>query len=84
MTDKEIFDNLKKEKLARRKKLKMLQFLKVNTNAKLRFSTDLTEEQHVELINQLRGIEISEHELRSNKYGSTAYKFIPDNNIRLR
>lgn len=84
MTDKEIFDNLKKERLARRKKFKMLSFLKVNVNAQLRFTTNLSEDQHIDLLNQLRGIEISEYELRSNKYGSTAYKFIPDNNIRLR
>lgn len=83
MTDKEIFDGLKKERKANRRKKRMLAFLKVDTNRKIMVEGRGNEDRYVELLSELRAIEINDIKLRRNKFNSSYYEFTPSNKIRL-
>lgn len=74
MTSKEIFDNLKKERLDRRRKIKMLNFMKADINMKLKFGHP-DEDTLVSLLSELKAIEINTFKLQRNRYNSKFYTF---------
>lgn len=74
MTDKKIFNNLKKERLDRKYKIKMLSFMKADTNRKLVFDK-LEEDERINLLSELSAIEINILKLRRNKFNSNFYEF---------
>jgi len=77
MTDKQIFDELKAQSKERKRKFKMIKFLKASVNSKLNFTPNLLEDGKVELLQQLHEIELNEMRIRRNKFNSSAYTFKP-------
>jgi hypothetical protein len=76
MTDKEQFDNNKKQTKYRKSKIKMAKFLKADINRKLSFNNP-DENETINLLQQLRSLEIEDTKIRRNKHSSSFYEFTP-------
>lgn len=76
MTDKEQFDNNKKQVKYRQSKIKMAKFLRADINRKLSFDNP-DEHTTVNLLQQLRSLEVEDTKIRRNKHSSSFYEFNP-------
>ena len=76
MTDKEQFDNNKKQTKYIKSKIKMAKFLKADINRKLSFGNP-DENETVNLLQQLKVLEVDDTIVRRNKYSSSFYEFTP-------
>lgn len=91
MTDKEIFQELKKGRVDKRRKLKAVKYLKTEVNRKLIFGIsvddgfkEVDEATRVDLLRQLEALEVNEATIRGNKFNSKAYKFEPSRNYNFK
>jgi hypothetical protein len=91
MTNKEIFQELKKGRIDKRRKLKAVKYLKIEVNRKLVFGISeedgfrkLDEATRVDLLRQLEALEINEATVRGNKFNSKEYKFEPSRNYKFK
>lgn len=74
MTDKEQFGNNKKQTKYRQSKIKMAKFLRADINRKLSFDNP-DEHTTVNLLQQLRALEVEDTKIRRNKHSSSFYDF---------
>lgn len=75
MTEKEKYYQGKKDKLGKKKKIKMLNYLKTETNFKLMTVLPDDEDKYVNLLSELRAIDENLFKLKRNKYNSSFYEF---------
>lgn len=80
MSSKELYQEQKKSKLARKNKLKALRIMKADLNrqlSNLKFNKDISEDVYVNLLSELNAVEVNLFKLLRNKLNSNFYEFTP-------